>query len=250
MERWLGDLLPENRRLAASALAAVGSRGVELSVKMLGESKDPYVKANIALGLLGQRAKCQEAADFLVGFLAEEKRLWMMDKRLNPLFETLQPSQIRYNDQIPNYPEAHDQMTRLHLVSLLALVEDPRALSALKTFLQRKHWGITGVAAATLLHEGDDEALAMVKELVNDADANVRLQACLVLAMFGKDESVLRDLQGAYAGADHEKKLHILEALGRIGNRESYSFLVGVLNEPFPILRVAAAAALIQSVNR
>lgn len=250
MEKWLSDSLPENRRMAAAALAAVGRRGIQLGIKTLRESHDPYVKANIALGLLGQRVEVQSCCDLIYDFLEKEKRMWMIDQKPNPLFGILAPSQVRHNDQIPNFPEAQDQMTRLELVSLLALVEDPRALPALKTFLQRKNWGISGVAAATLLHEGDDTALVVVKQLVNDPDPNVRLQACLVLAMFGKDESVLRDLQGAYAGADHEKKLHILEALGKIGNAESYSFLAGVLREPFPILRVAAAAALIQSVNR
>jgi HEAT repeat protein len=250
MEKWLVDSLPENRRMAAAALASVGSRGTALAIKTLKESSDPYVKANVALGLLGQRVEVKACCDFVYDFLASEKRMWMIDKRPNPLFSILAPSQVRHNDQIPNFPEAQDQMTRLTLVSLLAVVEDPRALPALKTFLQRKTWGISGFAAATLLHEGDETALEVVKQLVSDPDPNVRMQACLVLAMFGKDESVLRELQGAYAGADHEKKLHILEALGKIGNAQSYSFLVGVLREPFPILRVAAAAALIQSVNR
>jgi HEAT repeat protein len=250
MKKWLFDSLPENRRLAAAALASVGSLGVNLARQVLKESNDPYVKANLALGLLGQRVEVATCCDLLYDFLEREKRLLMLDKKPNPLFEAIAPSQIRYNDQIPNHPEAQDQLTRLSLVSQLALVEDPRALDALKSFLQRKNWGISGVAAATLLHEGDDSSLEVVKQLLNDPDANVRLQACLVLAMFGKDESVLRDLQGAYAEADHEKKLHILEALGRIGNAQSYSFLVGVFKEPFPILRVAAAAALIQSVNR
>lgn len=250
MGKWLTDLLPENRRFAAAALAAVGSRGVPLAIQTLKESTDPYVKANVALGLLGQRVEVKPCCDMIYDFLETEKRMWMIDKKPNPLFEILLPSQVRHNDQIPNYPEAQDQMARLNLVSLLALVEDPRALPALKTFLQRKNWGISGVAAATLLHEGDETALEVVRELINDPDSNVRMQACLVLAMFGKDESVLRELQGAYAGSDHEKKLHILEALGHVGNSQSYSFLVGVLKEPFPILRVAAAAALIQSVNR
>lgn len=250
MGAWLVDSLPENRRMAAAALAAAGDRGLALSVKTLKASEDPYVKANIALGLLGQRIEVKMGCDLIYEFLQSEKRMWMWDTRPNPLFRILAPSQVRHVDQIPNYPEAIDQMTRLNLVSLLALVEDARALPALKTFLQRKSWGITGVAAATLLQEGDETALEVVRKLLDDADPNIRLQACLVLAMLGREESVLRDLQGAYAGADHEKKLHILEALGRVGNANSYSFLVGVLREPFPILRVAAAAALIQSVNR
>lgn len=250
LAKWLTDPLPENRRLAAAALSSVGAKGVPLAKETLQKSTDPYVKANVALGLLGQRQEVKACCDFIYEFLQSEKRMWMIDQKPNPLFEILAPSQVRHQDQIPNFPEAQDQMARLSLVSLLALVDDPRAIQALKTFLGKKNWGVTGVAAATLLHEGDDSALEIVKELVDDPDSNIRLQACLVLAMFGKDESVLRHLQGAYAGIDHEKKLHILEALGKIGNANSYSFLVGVLREPFPILRVAAAAALIQSVNR
>ena len=219
-------------------------------MKVLKESSDPYVKANVALGLLGQRVEVTPCCDLIYEFLQSEKRMWMWDTRPNPLFQVLAPSQVRHVDQIPNYPEAIDQMTRLNLVSFLVLVDDPRALPALKTFLQRKSWGITGVAAATLLQEGDETALEVVRKLLDETDPNIRLQACLVLGMLGRDETVLRDLQGAYAGADHEKKLHILEAVGRVGNSNSYSFLVGVLREPFPILRVAAAAALIQSVNR
>jgi HEAT repeat protein len=250
MGKWLKDSLPESRRFAAAALAATGNRGVALALQTLKESQDPYVKANVALGLLGQRVEVKACSDFIVQFLANEKRMWMMDKKPNPLFEILAPSQVRHSDQIPNYPEAQDQMTRLHLVSMLALVEDPRASDALKTFLKRKTWGITGVAAATLLHEGDENSLEVVRGLLHDPDEGVRLQACLVLAMLGKDETVLKELEGAYATADHERKLHILEAMGRVGHADSYPFLVEALKEPFPILRVAAAAALIQSVNR
>ncbi|MBU6446687.1 MAG: hypothetical protein KGQ49_04745, partial [Verrucomicrobia bacterium] len=154
-EKWLSDSLPENRRLAAAALAAVGKRGVSLATKELKENPDPYVKINLALGLLGQRVEVKSCCELLVQFLESEKRMVMIDQKPNPLFEIIAPSQVRHNDQIPNFPEAQDQMTRLSLVSLLALVEDPRALPALKTFLQRKNWGVTGVAAATLLHEGD-----------------------------------------------------------------------------------------------
>ena len=250
LENWMADSLPENRRLAAAALTATGGKGAQLALKTLRTSEDPYVKANLAVGLLGQRTETQLCCDCIYDFLKDEKRMWMWDTRPNPLFQVLAPSQVRYVDHIPNYPEAIDQMTRLNLVSLLAIVEDQRANDALKSFLQKRSWGISGVAAATLLQEGDESALAVVRNCLNDTDPNVRLQACLVLAMMGRDETVLSDLQGAYAGADHERKLHILEALGRMGNARSFSFLVGVFHEPFPILRVAAAAALIQCLNR
>ena len=247
--RWLEDTLTDNRRLAAAAIAAAGDRGVGLAVEGLERSQDPYVRANLALGLIGQRQEVTQASDVLYQFLESDRNMWMWDQRTNPLFHTLAPSQVRYNDQIPNYPEAIDQMTRLNLVSLLAVVDDPRAITALKKFLQRKSWGLTGVAAATLLQEGDDTALELVRGLMNDDEFLVRLQACLVLALFGKDDTVLPQLQKAYVDASHEYKLHILEACGHIGQEENQSFLIGVFREPFPMLRIAAAAALIQGLN-
>ncbi len=248
--KWLSDSLSENRRLAASALSATGERGVLLAAKTMKESSDMYVKANLAMGLIGQRKEVVSCSDILYDFLQTEKRMWMWDTRPNPLFQILAPSQVRHVDHIPNYPEAIDQMTRLNLLSLLTLAEDPRALDAVKSFLKKKTWGITGVAAATLLQEGDETSLEVVRQLLDDPDPDVRLQACFVMAMLGRDETVLHDLQNAYVQANHERKLHILEAMGRVGNIESFHFLISALHEPFPILRVAAAAALIQSIHR
>lgn len=250
LQKWMEDPIADNRRFAAAALAATGGRGVDLAVEMLSKSADPYVRTNVALGLIGQRREVKASCDCIYDFLTTEKRMWMWDNRMNPLFRTLGPSQVRHIDQIPNYPEAIDQMTRLTLVSLLAMVEDPRAIDALKSFLKLKKWNITGVAAATLLQEGDETCLEIVRQLLEDSDPQVKLQACLVLGLYGKDETVLKELQGAYAGSDFEMKLHILEALGSVGSAESFGFLVGVLKEPFPLLRVASAAALIQGINR
>ena len=248
--RYLQSDLAENRRLAAGALSATGNRCAALAQRILSESQDPYVRVNVAMGLIGQRLDVKRCCDTIYDFLTSEKRMWMWDNRTNPLFQVLAPSQVRHVDQIPNYPEAIDQMTRLNLVSMMALVEDSRAQEALKSFLQKKNWGITGVAAAMLLQEGDAGSLDVVRNLLQDPDPQVRIQACLVLSMLGHEESVVLDLQKAYGPSDRERKLHILEALGRIGSAESISFLVGVLDEPFQILRVAAAAGIIQSVNR
>ena len=250
MRKWLDDPYAENRRLAAAALARTGSFGVKLAIETLKENKDPYVRANIALGLIGQRVEMQAACNTIYSFLMEEKGRWMWDPRANPLFQVLSPSEVRYIDQIPNLPEGIDRMTRLNLVSLLAMAEDPRAIDALKKFLSEKKWGITGVAAATLLQEGDESALEIVKTLLQEKDTEIRLQACLVLAMFGKDKDVIQELESSYKNADFETKLHILEALGQIGSIDSFPFFVSVLDEPFPILKVAAAASLIQSVHK
>jgi HEAT repeat protein len=249
LEKHLQSTIPETRRLAASALAHGGGRGLRLAIETMEKTDDPYVKANLAIGLLGQRLQVKRCSDILFDFFEKEKRMWMFDTRGNPALPVLSQSQIRYVDQIPNYPEAVDTMTRLELISLLSVVGDDRALEALKGFLGRKSWRVTGVAAVTLLSEGDESALELVKNLVHDPDPNVSLQACLVLAMWGKDETVFAELEKAYPKSTHEKKLQILEAIGRIGGMDHVPFLVSVLSEPFPLLRVAAASALIQAVN-
>lgn len=248
--KWINDPISEYRRLASSALASTGERGSTLSAKILKEGKDPFVLANLALGLLGQRKEIQASTDILYQFLTTEKRMWMWDTKPNPLFKILAPSQVRYVDHIPNFPEATDHITRLSIFSALCLVDDPRAIDALKSFLKKKSWGITGAAAALLLQEGDEPSLEVVRELIDDPDRDVQLQACFVLAMLEKDESVLKNLEHAYPKADHERKLHILESMCRIGNVDAFPFLIHCFNEPFPILRVAAAAALIQSIHR
>jgi len=248
--RWIDSDLAENRRLAAGALAATGGRCISLEKRVLEMSRDPYVQVNVSLGVIGQRVEVKRCCDTIYDFLMKEKRMWMWDNRTNPLFQVLAPSQVRHIDQIPNYPESVDQMTRLNLVSLMVLVEDDRAQEALKSFLQKKSWGITGVAAAMLLKEGDHGSLDVVHNLLDDPDPNVRLQACLVLSMLGRDENMIFNLQRTYVHSDHERKLHILEALSHIGSVDSLPFLVGILEEPFQVLRVAAAACIIQCINK
>jgi len=250
IEYWLHSDQAEFRRLAAAALSSTGKRALPLMVKTLKEHKDPFVKGNLALGLIGQRHEPDLACNTIYELLRDEQQLWMLDTHHNPLFEVLCPGHIRHVDQIPNYPQAIDQMTRLQLLSLLAVMEDPRAEPGIREFLEQRRWGITGVAAATLLKEGDEEALELIRGLLKDSEKNVRIQAALVLAYLGKDPSVIELLQESYSGCDHNVKLYILEALGQVGNKSCYAFLVNALNEPFQVLRVVAASSLILCLNR
>jgi HEAT repeat protein len=114
--------------------------------------------------------------------------------------------------------------------------------------LRRQEWGITGAAALTLLQEGDESSLQLVQTLLTDPDEKVRVQAALILALFGKDPAALQVLMQSYAGAHKELKIHILEALGAVGDLSSASFLLDLLKEPFQMTRVVAASALIQCI--
>lgn len=246
---WILQGEPKIARMASAALTVSGKEGVKLSKRLLKKVVDPYSKANLALGLIGQRKHTAQAAQALYAVLTEEKQtLWMWDKKGNPLFRSLSPSEVRHIEQIPNYPSVVDQTTRLEILSVLTILRYPKAQDAVKGFLQNQTWGASGAAAVTLLREGDEEALELVSKLLDDPDQKLRIQAALIMAMFGSDLAAIKVLKEAYPTVDREMKVHILEALGKIGGNESIPFLLEILNEPFQVLRVVAASALIQCI--
>lgn len=244
---WLKSENAEWRRLASAALSVSGKYGLRLALKEIKETKDPYVTVNLAMGLIGQRIQVKVACDAIhKAFDQEKNTLWMWDNHSNPLFRSLAPSRVKHIDHIPHYPVVVDQLARLDLLSVLSIVRYPKAQAAVKGFLQTRSWGVTGAAAATLLQEGDEEGLAAVRELLNDPDEKIRVQASLILAIVGSDPSAVKVLQNAYPHVDREMKVHILEALAHIGDPISIPFLLDILKEPFQVLRVVAASALIQ----
>lgn len=247
LEKWIEGEVPEFRRMASAALSITGKKGVPLSYKLLRKSKDPYVRVNLSLGLIGQRAYTSLACETLYEvFSSNTQTLWMWQTQGNPLFRSLAPSKVRHTDQIPHYPVVVDQMVKLELLSVLSVMRYPKALDAVKGLLQTQTWGVTGVAAATLLEEGDEEALALVRQLLNDSDEKIRIQAALMLAILGGERAAVKVLQEAYFSVDREMKVYILEALAHIGDPQSIPFLLDLLKEPFQVLRVVAASALIQ----
>ena len=247
LSKWLKSDNPQWRRLASAALGASGKYGLKLSLKGIKESNDPYVRVNLAMGLIGQRIQVKMACDEIYrAFRQEIHTLWMWESSSNPLFRSLAPSRVKHIEHIPHYPVVVDQLTRLDLLSVLSIVRYPMAQAAVKEFLKTRTWGVTGAAAATLLQEGDEGGLASVKELLSDPEENVQVQAAMILAVVGSDPSAVKVLQNAYPQADREMKVHILEALAHIGDPSSIPFLVDILKEPFQVLRVVAASALIQ----
>ncbi|KPK32595.1 MAG: hypothetical protein AMS24_03740 [Chlamydiae bacterium SM23_39] len=249
LKNWIFDKYLENRIFASSAIAQSGSYGLELAKELVKKTEDSYVKVNLALGILGQREEVKYCLDVLFSFLKNKSEMWMWSSEKNPLFRAILPSTITYIDQFPNYPEAIDQSVQLELISLLSILKDERAKDAIKRFLKEKRWGISGFAAAVLIKEGDDESLKLVKELLNDKEVDVRVQAALALAFIGKEEDVYSILEEAYYRADYYLKLVILEAIGKIKNKNSISFLLKTLEEPFFIIKTAAASSLLQIIK-
>lgn len=234
----------EMRHLAAAALAATGKYGLPLVKKVFRQNDDPYVRMNLALGLIGQRTDVQAACDCLYEGLAQQKERWAWEEEGN--FRILAPSKVKHDDAIPNKPEAVNQLTRLEVLEVLSIVQYPQAQQAIKIFLQESNWGISGLASVLLLTEGDENAVDLVQALLKDSDPKVSVQAALILALWGKGEDSVQLLQEAYATADRELKGQILEGVGRVGSAASLQFLVERLQEPYQTLRIIAAAALLE----
>ncbi len=170
----------------------------------------------------------------------------MWDSSLNPLFRSVAPSQVSHNAQIPNYPAVVNQMTRIELLQILCIMKYKGAQAAVKEFLKADTWGPVGAAAATLIQEGDDEALDVIRSLLKDPEEKVRIQSALILAMLGGDKKAVKVLKDAYSAASREIKLQILQAITQTKDPKAISFLLDRLNEPFQVLRVVAATGIIQ----
>lgn len=247
LKRWLVHEIREVRLYAAGALAATSHYGSSLLYQTLEQTTDGFVKVNLALGLIGQRQRVSEACEALFFGLSKENGKWMWEQ--SGIFRYIAPNDLGKDNGVANSPEAQNQVVRLEILNILATLSPERALGAVRSYLKEKSWGVSAVAVALLLTEGDDTALSVVKQLLDDPDPHVRIQAALVLALWGRDEAAMATLQKAYPTADRETKERILEGVGRVGSMDSIPFLVEALDEPFQHLRVIVAAALIQCLN-
>lgn len=245
LRKWALKGNPQHARLAAGALAISGEKGSALSEELMELSSDPYVRLTLAVGLIGQRTNVERACQVLAEGLTMGDK-WMWDTSFNPLFRSISPSKVPLSGQIPNYPEAINQVTRLEILQILCIMQYRGAQEAVKEFLKVHTWGVVGAAASTLLREGDDEALDVVRALLDDPEEKVRLQAALILAQLSSDKQAIAVLKSAYPRVHREIKIHILQAIAKLADRSAIAFLLDRLNEPFQVLRVVAATAIIQ----
>lgn len=245
--QWLAHPSREVQRTASGVLAATGTHGLSQMRYVVRTHPDGYVRANVAMGLLGLRDDLPQACTTLTAALRDLPERWMW--RENGIFRCLCPSDLKHKEGTPNYPEVMNQIVRLEFLNAIAMVHSPSALEAMKQFLQERTWGIAGIAASLLLSEGDESTFTLVRELLKDPVRRVRAQAALVLAMWGHDAESVDTLQGLYKEADFTLKGMILEALGNVGHEKSIPFLIATLEEPSEQVRLIAATSLIRCLN-
>lgn len=245
-EKWVEHSQQQVRIFAASALAATGKYGFPYISQAFDEAKDPYVRMNLAMGLIAQRSDMEKACRALHEGLSntQQKMMW---KEFG-LFRAIAPSIVKRNAAIPQLPEATDQLVRLEILNKLVVVKDPDAQRMIKVFLEKLHWGVTAAASAVLLMEGDEDAIEIVEKLLADPNPKIRVQAALVLAMWGEGEKATEVLLSSYKEADKAMKERILEALGQVGHEKTVPFLAECLKEQRQTLRIIAAASLLRAL--
>ena len=98
---------------AAAALASLGSFGTSCALQEIHKSQDPYVRANLALALLGQREECPLACQILDEFLHGRKELLMICEEKG--FPILKKSTLSHQPALHNFPTVMDQAVRLQI---------------------------------------------------------------------------------------------------------------------------------------
>ena len=246
LRKWVYSSDYKGRRLAAFALGNSGRDGRRFAKEVIRISPDPFVKANAALGLIRQESDIKFACSTLYQFLLIHRENIMWNNNGNPLFQILSPSRHRHIPQVPQYPALMDQLTRLDILNYLAILKHPNAEEAVKSFLTHQIFGVSFAASTTLLEEGGEEALKILRHLLKEEDEKIRVQAAFVLALSGSEPDAVEVLQEAYHSMDREMKINILGAIGHIGDQKSIPFLLNLLDESHQILKVMTASALIQ----
>ncbi len=246
LTKWILSKNLNASRFAASVVGAGGLTTASILESCFTRASDKFVKANLAYKMIEQGIETQTAGIFLRSFLTDRSEKIMMGDGIYPCFTQILPSKVHHVPNVQRYPEMVDQLSRLKILNALAVVGIPDLKEIAKSYLQGQVWGVVGSAAVFFLEEAEMASIDLVKELLDDEDQTVRIQAALALAFYGGEKRSAKVLEEAYWKVDWDKKISILEALGHVGARESIPFLLTVLEEPFTLPRTIAASSIIQ----
>lgn len=245
LSRWLHDKNKNTRILAATALRYSGKYALPLMTEAFNTTKDPFVKANLAMGLVYERNSV-DASFYLKHFILSHHERLMWKELFH--FKSLAEGNLSHTAGLPSLPEATDQLVRLEVFNLLAIMKTPFAQELIEKYLSERNWGITAAASSLLLMEGDENAVALVEALLEDKNPKIKIQAALILSLWGAGEKASKTLMDSYPNADRNLKERILESLGHLHCKDTLPFLCDKLSENHPTLRIIAAAALLKSL--
>lgn len=236
------------RIFASALLSFTGFKGLPLIISVFESTKDPYVRINLARGLISLRVLVKEASAALLHFIQDTQTPIMWDKGQYIFFPMISPSTVAPTPLCYNLRAVVDGMTRLSILNNLLITEPILAIEAARNYLHNHFWGLSGNAAAMLMETGNPYCVDLVRNLLQDPNKKIRLQAALVLAFMHQDETVAEVLEELYYTVKQEERFYILEALGQLNTKQSIPFLMKLLAEPFMGIRIVAASILIQNL--
>ncbi len=249
VEDWVPFINHPNVKVAlysAALLGTAGEKSIPLRQSLFDKAKDPFVKINLALGLLPE----VEQRDSILAFLSKQfdlkTPLWGVGEQGGVAFLLPQkgeplPPMVSQKDM--------DVVARLQFLGCVAPFAPTFAEEKLKSFLTHRRPEVGLMATTLLIKEGSNEMLEQVEDLLQDPSFPHKVEAALLLSLWRRDDEGVKVLQEHYPKGDRKEKEVLLEAIGRLGGPAQAPFLIECLKEPFPMLRVIAAIGLISCLN-
>ena len=246
LQFWLQSSKQNVRSMSAYFLAKIGKKAKKEVVLALKNTLDPFVRLNMALGMLGSEIDNRLALDEIAFFLKNNKRKVMRLTAPFSLCSLVVSSKVRHTPEVPRYPNMVDNMARLELLNILASLQYEGAKDSIKSFLNNNMLGISYTAANLLIGIEGQRALDIIRDFLEDDDKDLRLQAAIVLCVNGERGEVLEILEGLFHEVDRNRQVEILQAIGSVGAKESIPFLLTLLDEPYATIRLLSSAAMIR----
>ncbi|HUW19389.1 MAG TPA: HEAT repeat domain-containing protein [Sedimentisphaerales bacterium] len=216
----------ENENVRIAAAYALGRLGAADSFEILSKSilsRDLTVRANAALAMGKSRDK----------------------RALKPLYVAL-----RRDDS--------DDRVRFQAAQSIAMLGDERIYPKLWTMLISAYWDVRVIGTKAMGALGTAEAKAALTTILDDDIVEVRLSAAEQLGMLGEKtgERVVLEVfaKNLTSGMnkDARDRINALAALaiGRIGTPSLTGFLPRLLKDDSKFVRIAAAKAVLECMNR
>jgi HEAT repeat protein len=248
-EDWLPFLNHPNLKVSlysAALLNTAGEKSLPIRKALLEKTTEPFVQLNLSLGLLNDVEDQNKLLSLLSSLFDKAQPLWNVGEQggvsyIAPQRGEALPALVTTKDL--------DTVARLEFLNEIAPFAPAFAEEKLKGFLTHRRPEIGLLATSLLIKEGSEEMLQQVEELLEDPSFPHRVEAALLLSLWRRDDEGVQILQEHYPQGDRHEKEILLQGIARLGSPKQAPFLIGCFKEPFPMLRVFAAFALVGCLN-
>jgi HEAT repeat protein len=212
----------KNASVRAAALFAVKASGGEVDLSPMAPmlaSNDPGLRGNVAmlLGLLG-------------------------DASAAPMLKEMA------GVAMPRASDVRAAIVRVQVAEAVALLGDDEALDALRAAAYSPYPEVRILAVQAMGHVRDQRMAPAIIQMLEENPQELKLAAAEALGRMGLPDGKAVALQAA-ASPTATVRVQTAFALRRFDDPVTAAALVGLLNDPEPVVRLAAAAAVLQPMR-